>query len=213
MSETSTQQDTLNLEWSIQLDTLLANWCDQAKCFEWMHNEAYNKYCTRSQHFIITMTIVSALAGTTNIITGNQSIYGFQISWFFGGLAVLSSLGNVLQDKLAYAQSAQAHKIYCAQWGQIRRQMEAEIILPYTSRKDAASFLKMIRTSIDQVSNDGASKIPKDIREACAQKFKDITNFDVPDICGQVEHTQVFVVAPAGAAFAAGTIATPLLQS
>jgi len=212
MSEAPTQQDDSHLQWSLQLDTLLANWCDQAKCFEWMHNEAYNKYCTRSQHFIVTMTIVSALAGTTNIITGNQSIYGFQISWFFGGLAVLSSLGNVLQDKLAYAQSAQAHKIYCAQWGQIRRQMEAEIILPFNSRKDAASFLKMIRTAIDQVSNDGASKIPKQIREACAKNFKGITNFDIPDICGQVEHTQIFV-APVGGAVAAVTTTTPLLQS
>ena len=87
MSETSTQQDTLNLEWSIQLDTLLANWCDQAKCFEWMHNEAYNKYYTRSQHFIITMTIVSALAGTTsiNIWLPDLMVFwrscGFIISW------------------------------------------------------------------------------------------------------------------------------------
>jgi hypothetical protein len=181
------------LQWSQQLDTLLANWCDQAKCFEWMHNEAFTTYNRLSQRFIISMTILSAIAGTTNIIAGNQSINGFQVAWFFGGLAVLTSLGNVLQDKLAYAQSAQQHKIYCATWGQIRRQMEAELILPYNQRKDAASFLKMIRTAIDQVSNDGASKIPSNIRADCAKKFSQIQNFDVPDICGQMEHTKVYV--------------------
>ena len=139
------------------------------------------------------MTVLSALAGTTNIIAGNQTVSGFQVSWFFGALGILTSLGNVLQDKLAYAQSAQQHKIYSATWGQIRRQMEAELILPYTQRKDASAFLKMIRTAIDQVSNDGAAKIPGKIRDDCAKKFSTIQNFDVPDICGQMEHTQVYI--------------------
>jgi hypothetical protein len=191
--------------WSQQLDSLLANWCDQAKCFEWMHNQAYSQYNTLSQRFIITITVLSAITGTTNIIAGNQTINGFQVSWFFGALGILTSLGNVLQDKLAYAQSAQQHKIYSATWGQIRRQMEAELILPYTQRKDASSFLKMIRTAIDQVSNDGAAKIPGKIRDDCAKKFSAIQNFDVPDICGHMEHTQIYI--------SNTTVATPLLNS
>jgi len=189
------QQESPNLQWSGQLDLLLANWCDQAKCFEWMHNESYSMFNNSTQRFIISITILSAISGTSNIIAGSSEIGGFKIAWFFGALSILTSLGNVLQDKLAYAQSAQAHKIYCGNWGQIRRKIESELILPYNSRKDAASFLKMVRTDIDQVSNDGASKIPKPIREACAKKFKDIPDFDMPDICGHVEHTQVFVPA------------------
>ena len=192
----SSSQEESHLQWCQQLDVMLANWCDQAKCFEWMHNESYSKYNTTSQHFIVFITILSSLAGTSNIIVGGQTINGFQVSSFFGALSILASLGNVLQDKLGYAQSAQAHKIYCGTWGQIRRKIESELILPYGSRKDAASFLKMIRTDIDQVSSDGASKIPKIIREACAKNFDKIPSFDVPDICGQLEHTQIYIAPP-----------------
>jgi hypothetical protein len=34
--------------------------------------------------------------------------------------------------------------------------------------------------------------IPKDIRTKCMDKFGKIPDFDVPDICGQVEHTLVY---------------------
>lgn len=35
--------------------------------------------------------------------------------------------------------------------------------------------------------------IPKQIREACNQKFKNIEHFDMPDICGQIEHTKTYL--------------------
>ena len=191
-------QENPDLQWSSQIDNLLANWCDQAKCFEFMHNECYSIYNTKSRKFIICMTILSAISGTSNIIAGNYSINGFQASWFFGGLAVITSLTNILQDKLAYQQLSEAHKQYSATWGTIRRKMESELILPFGSRKDCASFLKLIRGDIDIISTAGNSKIPKIIRELCLEKFKTIPNFDIPDICGQLEHTQIY---------------TPLLQS
>ena len=67
------------------------------------------------------------------------------------------------------------------------------MILPYNTRKDAQSFLKIISGDIDQASSNGASKIPTDIRKLCYEKFKNIPNFDIPDICGQVEHTQIYI--------------------
>jgi hypothetical protein len=190
---TSVQEDQDSLlQWTQQMDTLLATWCDQAKCFEFMHNETYALYNNKARKFMITITILSALTGTSNIIAGGVSIGGFQASWFFGGLTVITSIGTILQDKLGYQQSADSNLHYCATWGQIRRKIERELILPYNSRKECGSFLKMIRSDIDQVSNDGASKIPKTIREACLAKFQNIADFDVPDICGHMEHTKVY---------------------
>jgi hypothetical protein len=42
------------------------------------------------------------------------------------------------------------------------------------------------------VSLDGSTKIPEDIRNNCLQKFGSIPNFDVPDICGKMEHTTIY---------------------
>jgi hypothetical protein len=53
--------------------------------------------------------------------------------------------------------------------------------------------MRYIRADINTASADSASKIPKEIREACFMKFKDIVGFDIPDICGQVEHTRIYM--------------------
>ena len=45
MSETTGPQETTEgpatFSWSPEIDYLLATWCDKAKCFEWMHTEAF----------------------------------------------------------------------------------------------------------------------------------------------------------------------------
>lgn len=189
-------QETIDLQWNKQIDILLAEWCDQAKCFEYMHEESYTLYDKKSKKFIVTMTILTALSGTSNIIAGNYSINGFQVSWVFGGLAVLTSLTHILQDKLAYQQLSEAHKQYCNTWGTIRRKIESELILPFNSRKNCSSFLQLIRSDIDTVSKAGSSIIPKPIRDLCLEKFKTIPEFNIPDICGQSEHTKIYVALP-----------------
>jgi hypothetical protein len=34
--------------------------------------------------------------------------------------------------------------------------------------------------------------IPEAIRDACLEKFNKIEGFELPDICGQLEHTEVY---------------------
>jgi hypothetical protein len=42
------------------------------------------------------------------------------------------------------------------------------------------------------VSVDGNAKIPEFIRNNCYDKFSKIPNFVLPEICGEMEHTQVY---------------------
>ena len=53
-------------------------------------------------------------------------------------------------------------------------------------------------TPIDQLPEledleRGNSMIPEFIRLACNDKFGRITDFDVPDICGKMEHTRIYI--------------------
>ena len=52
--------------------------------------------------------------------------------------------------------------------------------------------MKYLRQDINQVSVDGNAKIPEFIRENCYHKFSKIPNFVLPEICGEMEHTQVY---------------------
>ena len=190
------QQDEItnnDMLWTPQIEKMLARWCDQAKCFEWMHGEAYSMFDKRSKAVMLTSNILTAISGLSNVIVGGESIDGFKMAWVFGGLSIAISITNMLQEKLGYVTRAANHNHLCSQWGIIRRKIEEEIGIPAASRKDCRTFLKYIRLDINQASIDGNTIIPKSIRERCYDKFKTIPDFDIPDICGQLEHTKIYV--------------------
>jgi hypothetical protein len=103
-------EESSKIHWTPELDLLLAKWCDQSKCFEWMHNESYRLCDIRSKRFIISINCLTAVSGVTNVIAGTYTLNGFQLAWIFGGLSILVSTLNILQDKLGFSQQGILHK-------------------------------------------------------------------------------------------------------
>ena len=182
-----------SVTWDSNIDTLLAGWCDNAKCFEWMHTEAHSIFDGRAKRYMITMNCLTALAGLSNIIAGGVSAGAFQISWVFGGISIFVSTLNVIQDKLGYQQASVLHKKSADEWAAIRSKIEEVLTLPYSGRKDCKTFLRYIKADINAAALEGNSSIPKEIRVACYNRFKTIESFEIPEICGKMEHTQVFI--------------------
>ena len=180
------------VKWTMPIDNMLAEWCDQAKCFEWMHTEAYSNYDSKSRFIIISSNILTAVSGLSNVIAGGTTVNGFPLAYIFGSLSILVSITNMLQEKLAYGQYAIEHKQYSVLWGIIRRKIEEELTIQPESRMDCGSFLRILRQDINKVSMDGSAKIPVKIRKSCFDKFSKILNFDIPEICGIMEHTKVY---------------------
>ena len=179
--------------WSSTIDELLASWCDNAKCYEWMHNESFSLFNRRSKQFMITINTLTAVAGISNMIAGGITIDGFQFAWIFGGISIAASTLNILQDKLGYQASSQLHRKLASDWANIRSKIEEVITIPYTARKDCKTFLKYVKADLNKAITDGSSLIPKRIRQECYDKFSAISDFDVPDICGKMEHTRIFI--------------------
>ena len=179
--------------WDKTIDTMLATWCDNAKCYEWMHTEASTVCDTTARRFMIIINSLTAISGLSNVIAGGFTVNGFQIAWLFGGISIFASTLNLLQDKLGYQQSAVIHKKLAQQWAYIRLTIEEVIQIPYQGRKDCKTFLKYVRLDINKATQEGSSIIPKDIRMACFDRFHRIEKFDIPDICGTMEHTRIFI--------------------
>jgi len=184
-----------SLQWTHEIDMLLAEWCDKAKCFEWMHTQAYSFFDKRSKQFMITINCLTAISGLSNVIAGAYTVNGFQLAWIFGGISITVSTLNILQDKLGYQASSHIHMKLASDWGRIKARIEEVITIPYNGRKDCKSFMRYLREDIGKASADGNSLIPQYIRQACYEKFKDIEHFEITDICGKVEHTKIYVAA------------------
>jgi hypothetical protein len=181
------------VKWSKSIETMLATWCDQAKCFEWMHTQAFASYDRKSRIISISSNILTAVSGLSNVIAGGYSVDGIPLAYLFGSLSIAVSIANMLQEKLAYGSSAIEHRQYASMWGSVRRRIEEEISIPPESRKECGTFLKFLRQDINKVSSDGSAKIPEAIRDECYKKFSTIPGFELPDICGSMEHTKVYV--------------------
>lgn len=180
------------LSWNPTIDKHLAKLCDRAKCFSWMHNETCNIYKRKSRIFLIITNLLTAISGILNIIVKPDANSSFQPAWIFGTFSIFTSTINLLQDKLAYQQYALLHEKFAGDWSVIISKIEEIIIIPYESRKDCKTFLRYIKNDINQLSIAGNSKLPNEVRKLCYEKFKNIPNFDVPDICGQIEHTNYY---------------------
>jgi hypothetical protein len=193
-----------HVQWNHTIEVLLSKWCDQAKCFEWMHTEAYSLSDRRAKVLMITSNIVAAVGGLSNLIAGGTTANGFQLSWVFGSLAIIVSITNMLQEKLGYATLAGEFKHYSTAWGLIRSKIEEQLVMPPASRKDCGTFIKYLRQDMNQVSMEGNAKIPEHVRDSCYEKFNKIPDFTLPDICGEMEHTTIYIPGD--------SIRTPLLN-
>ena len=194
-SESSNQRDLVagQLTWSTSIERMLAKWCDQAKSFEWMHTEAFIQFSNKARSIMIESNVLTAVSGLSNVIAGGTIVNGFQLAWVFGSLSIIVSITNMLQDKLAYGARSIEHRQYSVQWGAVRRKIEEELSIPPESRKDCGTFLKYLRQDINQVSIAGNPQLPEEIKLACYEKFSKVPDFDLPDICGQIEHTQIYM--------------------
>lgn len=183
-------EEAQSVQWTPEIDRLLAKWCDHAKCYEWMHAEAFSEFERRARIFMVSINCLTAVSGVSNVIAGGYSFGGFQVAWIFGGISIFVSTLNILQDKLGYAARSILHQRLATDWATIRAEIEEVITVPYGGRKDCKTFLKFIKADINAAQK--AIMIPETIRDACLEKFKAIEGFDIPDICGQMEHTEPY---------------------
>lgn len=193
MSTHDSSPDTAaGLQWSPQIDRMLADWCDEAKCFEWMHSEAYSRYSKRSTAMLIGANITISLSGIANLVLGATIPDTMTTSIIFGCVSIGIGIVNMVKEQFGWTELANNYKVSAKHWTEISRKMQEQLIIPPGSRKDCGTFLKYIKQDMT-VASEHNTNIPVDIRQKCFEKFNVIPKFNIPDICGQIEHTAVYV--------------------
>lgn len=195
MSKDETPDTATGLQWSPQIDRMLADWCDEAKCFEWMHSESYSRYSKRATVMTIGSNITISLTGIANLVLGVTVSDATTTSMIFGCVSIGIGVVNMIREQFGWTTLANNYKVSAKQWSEISRKVQEQLVIPPTARKDCATFLKYIKQDMTLASEHN-SNLPKDIRQKCFEKFKSIPDFNVPDICGQIEHTAVYIEQP-----------------
>ena len=170
----------------------MASWCDHAKCFVWMHSRAHDEAERKVRRFLLFIHALSTLTGLSNIITGDTTVGNFKIAWVYGALTILLTSLALLQEKMGLAERASNHRKLAFQSLIIKMKIEEILSLPRDARGDCKTFLQYVKTDINNAMLEKNAGIPFAIRQACYEQFKDIPHFDIPDVCGQVEHTEIY---------------------
>jgi hypothetical protein len=92
---------------------------------------------------------------------------------------------------LRYAQLEEANRVASIAWGKFQRLIAVELAINPNERIDAMDFLKICRADLDRLIEQ-SPPIPNEAISVFESKFGAVKQLKKPDICGSLEHTNVF---------------------
>lgn len=184
-----------NNGWTSEIEALIADWSDRAKCYRWMHDKTSREYAKYNQFMMIPIIVLSTLTGTANF--GLDSIFkndtnGKTIaSLGIGGVSIITGIISTLANFLRYGQGSESHSVSSLMWAKFSRLISIEMALHPTDRMEAFAFLKMFRIELDRLVEQ-SPPIPESIIIQFKREFRANSEVKKPDIAGVLEHTKVY---------------------
>lgn len=162
-----------NIEnWSDEIEELLSEWGEIGMCYSWLHNWAERKYKRKYHGMSIPIIILSTLTGTANFADGyvpETAKDGFSAA--VGSLNIFCGILGTLMSFLKYAEIYEAHRISCLSWSKFARNIQIELALKDTKRKNCRDFLKVSRAEYDRLL-EASPQIDRDIIATFNSKFE-----------------------------------------
>jgi hypothetical protein len=181
--------------WMKEQERLMAEWSDIASCYRWLHDKSEKIFHKKTLWINLPVIILSTLGGTANF--GIQSLFENNemakkyASFGIGGISLLAGLLTTIGNYLRYAQLEESHRVSSITWGKFQRLIAVELALNPNDRMDALDFLKLCRTELDRLIEQ-SPPIPPEPIKVFETNFGSIRDLKKPDICGALEHTNVF---------------------
>jgi len=181
--------------WMKEQERLMAEWSDIASCYRWLHDKSEKIFHKKTLWINLPVIILSTLGGTANF--GIQSLFENNetakkyASFGIGGISLLAGLLTTIGNYLRYAQLEESHRVSSITWGKFQRLIAVELALNPNDRMDALDFLKLCRTELDRLIEQ-SPPIPPEPIKVFEKSFGSIRDLKKPDICGALEHTNVF---------------------
>lgn len=191
-TNSSSSEDNLkNLEWSDNLEALLAKWSDEALSYAWLHVKSESKYRKLNYCFTIPIVVLSTLTGSINLamssmVPAEYTSYGNLAT---GSLSIFTGILGTLLNFFKYAQISESHRNASVQWHKFYRNIKTELALDRVCRKSAPAFYLTSKNEMDRLL-DSSPNIPSEI----LQKYREKSNVEIelPDIIGTLHRTRVY---------------------
>lgn len=159
--------------WSDEIEHLLAEWSEIALCYSWLHSYSERKYKRKYHRFSIPIIVLSTLTGTANFgmdsFIDDPSTKQYA-SAVIGGVNIFAGILGTLMSFLKYAEIYESHRIACVSWSKFARNVQIELALKDSKRKNCRDFLKVSRAEYDRLLEQSPN-IDRDIIAIFNKKF------------------------------------------
>jgi hypothetical protein len=180
------------IHWSVQLETLIAREAEKCRGLAWIHQRAETHQNYRNNIIQIPVIVLSTMAGTASV--GSSTLFGSNTGYAsiaIGGVSILVGIMNTLGSYFMFAKRSEAHRIAYIQYSKLFSQIAIELALPRNERMPPPQLLKLIRDSMERLSETTPSP-PKEIINAFNHTFKDIDDIAMPSETNGLEKVVVY---------------------
>ena len=180
------------INWSIENENILSEWCDIAQCYKWMNSKAHSKYSLFNAMFTIPAIIFSTISGTAsfsiNSLPTSAQIYAPII---IGSVNIFVGILTTIQQYLKIAELNESHRVASISWDKFARNIRIELSKSPDERMDAGQFIKICRQEYDRLMESSPSIPDYIIKEfndtfsgkpgsSTRKRYEELTK---PDIC------------------------------
>lgn len=187
-------------------EQILVKICDWAKCFRWMHEQAYNVYWWIHVSFMVPVIILSTVAGT-----GNFALSKFEgeaaaiMPMVIGVLSLTAGTMSTILQFLKVVENLEGYRQAFLSWGQMARNIEYELAKAPSKRAPSLEFMEKVATDYNRLA-EISPVIPDRVKRWFSEFMLAAGDPELmlPDICGGLRHTrrygddQLFNVSPNG---------------
>ncbi len=173
-SESNLLQQSFNdeplkkVDWSIENEKILVEWCDIAQCYKWLNMKAHSSYSYMNAWFTIPAIILSTISGTASFAQESiPSNYKSMAILLVGTVNIGVGILTTIQQFLKISELNEAHRVASIAWDKYARNIRIELAKAPDERPEAHMFLKYCRDEFDRLMETSPS-----IPEASINLFK-----------------------------------------
>ena len=180
------------IDWSVENEKILVEWCDIAQCYKWLNLKAHNSYAYMNAWFTIPAIILSTISGTASF--AKESIppkYQSMAVLLVGTVNISVGILTTIQQFLKISELNEAHRVAGIAWDKFARNIRIELAKAPNERPEAHMFLKYCRDEFDRLMETSPS-VPEStialfkktfIQSKDTKILEKMEKLKLPDIC------------------------------
>lgn len=179
-------EQTTEIEWTPEHETILIEWADKAMCYRWLHSKSNALYSSLNAWYTIPVIVISTLTGTANFAQERVPLaYQNYYVMVVGGFNILAGIITTIQQFLKITQLNEAHRVSSIAWDKFYRNIKIELAKHPSERIDVRQMVKMSKEEFDRLM-ETSPNIPEKIVAQFKSNFNAHNSFDKivkPEIC------------------------------